>query len=135
MTWTPLYESASHSWTTSFSSFWRALRQTALNRKNESRVQRLTALIEKARDIREERLPPDVRLVSRLLRADYPDGSGRLLEEQRGLVNASLLKTYDRYVGQVGENISEAARQRLQTRFGDRSPPRSRSPAPDVGQE
>jgi hypothetical protein len=89
------------------------LRQTALNRKNESRVERLTALIEKARDIREEKLPPDVRLVSRLLRADYPDGSNQLLEEQRGLVNASLLKTYDRYIGQVGENISEAAKERL----------------------
>jgi hypothetical protein len=88
-------------------------RQTALNRKNESRVERLTALIEKARDIREEKLPPDVRLVSRLLRADYPDGSNQLLEEERGLVNASLLKTYDRYIGQVGENISEAAKERL----------------------
>ncbi|MFO7696540.1 MAG: CpXC domain-containing protein [Anaerolineae bacterium] len=89
------------------------LRQTALNRKNESRVERLTALIEKARDVREEKLPPDVRLVSRLLRADYPDGSNQLLEEERGLVNASLLKTYDRYIGQVGENISEAAKERL----------------------
>jgi hypothetical protein len=89
------------------------LRQTALNRKNEGRVGRLTTLIEKARDVREERLPPNVRLVSQLLRADYPVGSGRLLEAQRGLVNDSLLKAFDHYVAQVGENISPEAKDRL----------------------
>ena len=89
------------------------LRQTAMNRKNEGRAERLNSLIEKARDVREERLPPDLRLVSRLLRSDYPEGSGKLLEEQRGLVNEGLLTTFDRYVGQVGENISESARERL----------------------
>ncbi len=89
------------------------LRQAALARKNEQRAQRLTQLLDKARDVRESRLPPELRLVSRLLRADYPDGSSRLLDESADLVQESLLATYDRYVAQLGDGISPEAKERL----------------------
>ena len=89
------------------------LRQTAASRGNEARASRLSALLDTARDVREEALPPEIRLVSRLLRADYPGGSGQLLEQNRGLVNTALLNTYDRYIAQSGEGSTQEARERL----------------------
>ncbi len=89
------------------------LHETAVNRDNTRRAERLKALLDTARDIREEGLPPEVRLVSRLLRADYPDESSSVLEEHRGLLNDDLLKVYDRYVEQIKPGIDEDTAERL----------------------
>lgn len=90
------------------------LQQTAAQRNNTRRAERLMALLDAAREIREQKLPPELRLVSRLLRADYPDESNRVLEDSRGLLNDELLALYDRYVEQVAETAGEEVRQRLQ---------------------
>ena len=89
------------------------LRQTAQSRNNEQRAGRLGAILDKARDVREEKLPPDLRLISQLLRANFPEESANLLEEHGTLVTANLLKAFDHYVAQVGDNIGEEAKERL----------------------
>jgi hypothetical protein len=89
------------------------LQQTAVQRNNTRRAERLLSLLDAARGVREEALPPDLRLISRLLRAQYPDESNRVLEEHRGLLNDELLELYDRYVKQVSEGADEAVQERL----------------------
>ncbi len=89
------------------------LQQTAVQRNNTQRAERLLRLLDAAREVREEALPPDVRLISRLLRAQYPDESNQVLEDHRGLLNDELLEMYDRYVEQVGEGADEAVQERL----------------------
>ncbi len=89
------------------------LQETAAQRNNTRRAERLMRLLEAAREVREQGLPPEMRLVSRLLRAEYPDESNRVLEENRGLLNDELLALYDRYVEQVAKATDEAQRQRL----------------------
>ncbi len=90
------------------------LHQTAAQRNNTSRAERLLRLLDAAREVREDKLPPELRLVSRLLRAQYPDESNRALEENRGLLNESLLTLYDHYVEQVGKAAGEDVNERLQ---------------------
>ncbi len=89
------------------------LQQTAVQRNNTSRAERLLSLLDAARRVREEALPPDLRLISRLLRAQYPDESNQVLEEHRGLLSDELLELYDRYVEQVSEGADEAVQERL----------------------
>lgn len=89
------------------------LRQTAINRGHTRRAERLEQLLETARRVHEERLPADLRLISRLLRAQYPDESNQLLEESRGLLNRQLLETFDRYIAQVESFLDDEARERL----------------------
>lgn len=89
------------------------LQQTAARLSNPARAERLLTLLGVAREVRESKLPPDLRLISRLLRAQYPVESNRVLEDQRDLVSAQLLALYDRYVAQVSDEAGEAERERL----------------------
>ncbi|MGI6368201.1 MAG: CpXC domain-containing protein [Anaerolineae bacterium] len=90
------------------------LHQTAVSRNNTARADRLAQLLEKARDARESKLPPLLRLISRLLRSDYPEGSQRWLDEEPELVTDELLRLFDRYVADVSANVGEESRQRLE---------------------
>jgi hypothetical protein len=90
------------------------LQQAAAQRNNARRAERLMALLDAAREVREQQLPPELRLVSRLLRSEFPEESNRALEENRGLLNDELLALYDRYVEQIVEAAGEAVRERLQ---------------------
>ncbi|MFH1086627.1 MAG: CpXC domain-containing protein [Chloroflexota bacterium] len=70
---------------------------TAQAQKNEKRMKKLQTIMDTAIDAIEEQLPPEVRLVNRLARAEYPDGTNAVLEAHRGLLNENLLKTMDAY--------------------------------------
>ncbi len=74
------------------------LQSAAEKRGNESRAQDLQSLTESILEIMQENLPPDLRLISALLRAEYPEESNELLEEQRDLLNNEFLELYDVYV-------------------------------------
>lgn len=65
---------------------------------NKARAEKLQLILEKALDTLESDLPPEARLINRLMRAEYPEGTNRILEENRGLLNDALLVTVDNYI-------------------------------------
>jgi len=77
-------------------------RATAEAQKDTARAEKLAAIWETAIEAIEEGLPPDVRLINRLMRADYPEGTNAVLEEHRGLLNDAFLETYDKYTARLG---------------------------------
>ena len=88
-------------------------RDTALARGNEARAEKMSAMLQIAREVMEEALPPDLRLISRLLSAEYPEGTQALLEEHGDLLSDALLKTYDRYASALERGGDEEATQHL----------------------
>jgi hypothetical protein len=49
----------------------------------------------------EERLPPEVRLINRLLNAPYPDGTKQLLEDQREVLTPEFVAALDQVVAEL----------------------------------
>jgi hypothetical protein len=49
----------------------------------------------------EERLPPEVRLINRLLNAPYPDGTMQLLEDQREVLTPEFVAALDQVVAEL----------------------------------
>jgi hypothetical protein len=49
----------------------------------------------------EDRLPPEVRLVNRLLNASYPDGTERLLRAQRELLTPEFIADLDQIANEL----------------------------------
>ena len=88
-------------------------RDTALARGNEARAEKMSAMLQIAREVMEEALPPDLRLISRLLSAEYPEGTQALLEEHGDLLSDALLKTYDRYASALERGGDEEATRHL----------------------
>lgn len=76
-------------------------------RQDARRAERLEALARVAQEVLEEQLPPEVRLIGQLWRADYPDGSDAVLNAHRGLLNDAFLKLYDAYVEQLAQDRGE----------------------------
>jgi hypothetical protein len=76
---------------------------------NTARAAKLQLILEKALDTLESDLPPEARLINRLMRAEYPDGTNRTLEESRGLLNDALLATVDKYI----ENLRKTNKNKL----------------------
>ncbi|MHB0856917.1 MAG: CpXC domain-containing protein [Anaerolineae bacterium] len=66
-----------------------------------ARANKLSAILDATLSALEERLPPDVRLINRLLRAPYPDGSAAVLEENRGMLTDEFLQEYDAQVSEL----------------------------------
>jgi hypothetical protein len=58
----------------------------------------------------EERLPPEVRLINRLLNSPYPDGTKQLLEDQREVVDSEFLAALDQLIAELEQagNTDEA---------------------------
>lgn len=84
-------------------------RAVARQRENQSRADRLDALFRAAVDVLEEDLPPDVRLINKLVRAEHPDGTAALLEEHRALLTDDFLARYDRTVESLAGRDGELA--------------------------
>jgi len=78
-------------------------------RQDTQRAQKLATILETAINVIEEKLPPDVRLVNKLLRADYPDGTNAVLEAHRGLLTDAFIKTLDQYVTDLEQHHDELA--------------------------
>ena len=71
--------------------------RTAESQDDADRVAKLKAIMETTRELLEERLPPDLRLVNRLIRAEHPDETSEVLDEHRGMLTEAFLETFDRY--------------------------------------
>lgn len=69
------------------------------NRKDM--VQALQQIANMIMTLLEDRLPPDVRLINRLLSAPYPDGTRQLLEAQREVLTPGFLAGLDQIVGEL----------------------------------
>ena len=64
-------------------------------------VQALQQIANMLLTLLEDRLPPDVRLINRLLSAPYPDGTQQLLEAQREVLTPEFLAGLDQIVGEL----------------------------------
>ncbi|MHB1357831.1 MAG: CpXC domain-containing protein [Anaerolineae bacterium] len=76
---------------------------------NTSRAEKLQLILDQALDTLESDLPPDARLINRLMRAEHPEGTNRILEENRGMLNEALLATVDKYI----ENLRRTNKTKL----------------------
>ena len=86
---------------------------TAKAHGDDARADKLGKILEMALAVFEERLPPDLRLVNRLLRADYPEETSAVLEEHRGLLDDDLLKSYDQYVSNLERDQQDELAEKL----------------------
>ena len=87
---------------------------TARAQGDVSRAEGLKRILDAAITLLEEGLPADVRLINRLLRAEFPDGTNAILEEHRGFLNAAFLETCDRYIANLKQDGDTALAEHLQ---------------------
>ncbi|MBC7257287.1 MAG: hypothetical protein H5T66_14405, partial [Chloroflexi bacterium] len=83
-------------------------------RNDTRRMEQFERLSRLAQEVLEEDLPPALRLIGRLLRADYPEKTGKILDEHRELLNEEFLKLFDAYANQYGRAGDEAFSKKLQ---------------------
>jgi len=76
-------------------------RAEAENRKDM--VQALQQVANMVLALLEDRLPPEVRLINRLLQAAYPDGTRQLLEAQREIVTPEFVVAFDQIIAELDE--------------------------------
>ncbi|MHB1293613.1 MAG: CpXC domain-containing protein [Anaerolineae bacterium] len=69
-----------------------------------ARAEKLAAILEAALTALEDRLPPDVRLINRLLRAPFPEGTSAVLEQNRGVLTDEFLQEYDAQVAELEQS-------------------------------
>ena len=82
-----------------------------------ARAEKLGTILETVIDVLDEDLSPELRLIHKLLMAEYPDGTDAVLEENRGLLNEAFLASYDQYVESVKDREDEKLLEHLkQTR-------------------
>lgn len=89
-------------------------RETAEKEGDTERVEKLDAIMDAAQEALEEQLPPEARLINRLLRAEHPDETDQILEEHRGLLTDEFLDTYDAYIGRFEQQGDQEAVEHLQ---------------------
>jgi hypothetical protein len=81
---------------------------------NKGRAEKLQAILEQALETLESELPPESRLINRLMRAEYPDATNRILEENRGMLNEALLATVDKYIANLRQTNKTKMADQLQ---------------------
>ena len=62
---------------------------------------KLHVILETTLEVVEEKLPPANRLINKLMRAEYPNGTNALLEAYRGLLDDAFVKTLEQYIARV----------------------------------
>jgi hypothetical protein len=87
--------------------------QSAQETGEVAAAEELTALMDLVFDILEENVPPQIRLINRLLRAEYPDGTRDMLKENIEQVNDDLLELMDVLVEDMEANERKEVSQRL----------------------
>lgn len=80
---------------------------TARARNNTARAEKLGHILETAINVLEEQLPPAMRLMNKLLRAEHPDGTNAVLEEHRGMLNDEFVETLDKYVASLEQRNNQ----------------------------
>ena len=81
--------------------------EAARAQEDTARAEKLGTILKAVIDVLDEDLKPDVRLIHKLLLAQYPEGTNAVLEEHRSLLNEAFLASYDRYVDSVKERRDE----------------------------
>ncbi len=89
-------------------------RETAEKEDDTERVEKLEAIMDAAQEALEEQLPPEARLINRLLRAEYPEETDQILEEHRSLLTNEFLATYDNYISRFEQQGDQEAVEHLQ---------------------
>jgi len=84
-------------------------------RNDTARAQKLGRILDTAINVIEEKLPPDVRLINKLLRAEHPEGTNAILEEYRGLLTDAFLETYDKYIADLEQARDKELAEHLKT--------------------
>jgi len=79
--------------------------RTAQQKGDTRRVERLQRLMEAVRNAIEGQLPPELRLITRLSRAQSLEESGAILEENRSLLNDAFLQQFDAYLDSAKEQL------------------------------
>jgi len=74
------------------------LRSVAQSTGREARAKQLENIMQKALAMLESELPPEAQLVNQLIRASYPDETGRILEEHRGMLSDEFASLVDKYI-------------------------------------
>ena len=77
--------------------------QHAKTENRDELVQYLQQLANMIVGLLEERLPPDVRLINRLLSAPYPDGTQELLETQREILTSEFMAALDQLITDLAQ--------------------------------
>jgi hypothetical protein len=90
--------------------------QVVHNKGDEARVAKLQAVWEAVIEALEEKLPAEARVINRVLRAEYPDGTNKVLEANRGILNDALLESIDCYVEEIKTDQPELAEHLLKVR-------------------
>lgn len=78
-------------------------------------AQKLQQIMNLALEVLEEDLPPDVRLINRLLRADYPEGTRQIIREHRSELNPQLVET----MRQMAQSLRDEGQTELAKRLDD----------------
>jgi hypothetical protein len=81
--------------------------QRASAEKREDIVQALRQVGDMVVSLMEDRLPPEVRLVNRLLNASYPDGTEQLLRAQRELLTPEFIAGLDQVADELEQSGDE----------------------------
>ena len=89
-------------------------RAAAEAQKDSERAQKLATIWETAMNVIEAGLPPDVRLINRVMRSDYPEGTNAVLEDQRGLLNDAFLETFDKFTARLSASQEQALAEKVQ---------------------
>lgn len=77
--------------------------------KESKRGQKLRRILDASLDVLEEDMPPDVRLINRLARAEHPEETAAVLERDRDLLTERFLERYDEMVESVARRNEELA--------------------------
>ena len=72
--------------------------EVAKSQDDPERLQKLNAVMETVIEVVEEKLPPDARLINRLLRTEYGEDTNAVLEAYRGLLTDPFLDRFDKYM-------------------------------------
>jgi hypothetical protein len=88
--------------------------QRAEAENRQGLVQALGQVADIVVGLMEDRLPPEVRLVNRLLTAPYPDGTRRLLEGERQLVTPEFLVGLDQVIAELQEAGNQELAEHMQ---------------------
>ena len=76
---------------------------------NEARAKRIRGIMDSALGVLEENLPPEIRLLNRLMRSEYPDGTNKVLEESRGLLSDDFMAMFDHNLEAIRADDDELA--------------------------
>jgi hypothetical protein len=87
--------------------------QEAERRGAKEAQQRLQAIWREILSVVEEEMPPEIRLINELLRAQYPDATRALLKQRQGEVTSELLSLMDRLAEDLVERNDPDAAKRL----------------------